>query len=220
MAPQLTVKTRRQQNHPLPQPLSKKRRSKRNSAKSETSEKDLAVLAKAEAYLKRHPEDRKRAIVFGGMLVEKGKYERAIEFYEDRLSSYPEDPDFWYGLGWACEKSKQWAKAISSYEQAYKQNYRHIGALNNLAWVLATAPDETVRDGKRAVKLAKRAMRMAGPKAVFAADTLAAAFAESGDFDSATELQELVVKKSVYKNQKEAQERLELYEQGQAYRLK
>jgi tetratricopeptide (TPR) repeat protein len=191
-----------------------------NSAKSETNEKDLAVLAKAEAYLKRHPEDRKRAIVFGGMLVKKSEYERAIEFYEERLSNNPEDPEFWYGLGWACEKSKQWAQAIHGYEKAYEADYRHIGALNNLAWVLATAPDETVRDGKRAVKLAKRAMRMAGPQALFAADTLAAAFAESGDFDSAIELQELVFKKSVYKNQKQAQERLELYEQDQAYRLK
>ncbi len=191
-----------------------------NSAESRTDANDVAILAKAEIYLKKHPEDRKRAIIFGGMLVEKGKYERAVKFYEDRLSSSPDDPDYWYGLGWACEKSKQWAKAVNSYEQAYQANYRHIGALNNLAWVLATAPDESVRDGKRAVKLAKRAMRMAGPKAVFTADTLAAAFAENGDFESATELQELVLKKSTYKNQQEVQERLDLYEQGQAYRVK
>ena len=180
---------------------------------------DLAMLDRAEAYLKRYPGDRKKAIIFGGMLVKKGYYERAIEFYEDRLSRDSDDPDFWYGLGWACEQAKQWEKAINSYERAYAENYRHIGALNNLAWVLATAPDESLRDGKRAVKLAKKAMRMAGPEAMWAADTLAAAFAEDGDFESATELQELVVKKSVYKHQLDAQKRLDLYKQSKPYRL-
>ena len=187
---------------------------------SNASALDEEMLVKAETYLKKHPEDRQRAIIFGGLLVDKGQYERAVEFYEQRLSMQADDPEFLFGLGWAFEKSKNWAKAVTSYEQAYQANYRHIGALNNLAWVLATSPDESVRDGKRAVKLAKRAMRMAGPKASFAADTLAAAFAESGDFQSATELQTLVLKNSVYKNQTENQQRLDLYEQGQAYRAK
>ena len=191
-----------------------------NDVENKTSALDDAMLVKAEAYLKKHPEDRQRAIVFGGILVDKGKYEQAVEFYEDRLSKQADDPEMWYGLGWACEQSKHWSKAVTSYEQACQTDDRHIAALNNLAWVLATAPDESVRDGSRAVRLARRAMRMAGPKATFTADTLAAAFAESGDFDSATELQTLVVKNAVYKNQEEMQQRLDLYEQGQAFRVK
>ncbi len=191
-----------------------------NEAKNDASDLDEATLVNAENYLEKHPEDRKRAIVYGDLLVDKGQYERAIEFYEHRLKIQADDSEFWYGLGWAFEKSKNWTQAVSSYEQACERNNRHIAAFNNLAWVLATAPEESVRDGERAVKLAKRAMRMAGPKALFTADTLAAAFAENGDFKSATELQTLVLKNSVYKNQAELQQRLDLYEQGQAYRAK
>ena len=59
-------------------------------------------------------------------------------------------------------------------------------ALNNLAWILATHPDETIRNGKEAVRLAERACEKTERKIPLMLGTLAAAYAEAGRFDDAT----------------------------------
>jgi len=60
-----------------------------------------------------------------------------------------------------------------------------VSALNILAWLLATASDDSVRDGKRAVQLAERANTLAGNNDPTILHTLAAAYAEAGRFDEA-----------------------------------
>ena len=57
--------------------------------------------------------------------------------------------------------------------------------LNNLAWVLATCPDASVRNGARAVELAQQAERLSGGKDPSLLGTLAAAYAEAGRFAEA-----------------------------------
>jgi hypothetical protein len=95
-------------------------------------------------------------------------------------------------------------------------------ALNNLAWLLATAPDDQVRDGSRAVELAERACQLTGWKHPVLMGTLAAAYAEAGRFDDAVKMAERA------RSEAEAQklepvaarntELLELYRQGKPYR--
>jgi tetratricopeptide (TPR) repeat protein len=58
-------------------------------------------------------------------------------------------------------------------------------ALNNLAWVLATHPDDAIRNGKRAVELAEKAISLPGGVVPIVLRTLAAAYAEAGDFSKA-----------------------------------
>jgi tetratricopeptide (TPR) repeat protein len=60
----------------------------------------------------------------------------------------------------------------------------------NLARVLATAPDAKLRDSKRAVEAAKKAVDMIKYRDGRFLDTLAAAYAEAGDFDKAVEAQQ------------------------------
>jgi tetratricopeptide (TPR) repeat protein len=55
---------------------------------------------------------------------------------------------------------------------------------NRAAWLLATSPDDQVRNGAKAVELAERAVRSGGQNAVFL-DTLAAAYAEQHRFAEA-----------------------------------
>ena len=57
--------------------------------------------------------------------------------------------------------------------------------LNELAWVYATWPDENVRNGEQAVHLAGLARELTGGKSPIVLDTLAAALAETGQFDEA-----------------------------------
>jgi predicted Zn-dependent protease len=55
---------------------------------------------------------------------------------------------------------------------------------NDLAWLLSTSPNPELRDGQRALKLAEGAVA-ASPENVGFLDTLAAAYAETNDFERA-----------------------------------
>lgn len=95
-----------------------------------------------------------------------------------------------------------------------------VKGMNNLAWYLATTPDETKRDGAEAVKWATLACEETLYQDGFKLDTLAAAYAESGQWDDAVEYQKLAIqcyesgKRDVLKGMRE---RLNLYHSGQTY---
>ncbi|MEX0642590.1 MAG: tetratricopeptide repeat protein [Pirellulales bacterium] len=77
------------------------------------------------------------------------------------------------------------AEAINDFEHVHSQATGDSGLLNNFAWVLATSPDEKLRDGKRAVKIATEACELTGYETPHILSTLAAAYAENGDFENA-----------------------------------
>jgi hypothetical protein len=66
----------------------------------------------------------------------------------------------------------------------------YAGPYNQRAWIWATCPEARFRDGKKAVESATRACELADWKEPDVLSTLAAASAESGDFDSAVKWQE------------------------------
>jgi len=77
------------------------------------------------------------------------------------------------------------AEAIADFERLVKQEPDDDGVLNNFAWVLATSPDDKLRDGPRAIKLAIKACEVTEYKKPHILSTLAAAYAETGDFETA-----------------------------------
>lgn len=74
----------------------------------------------------------------------------------------------------------------TQYRKVLEAQPDSIEALNNLAWLLATAPDEKLRNGTEAVQLAERASRLPPVKEMCVPGTLAAAYAEAGRFPEAT----------------------------------
>lgn len=62
---------------------------------------------------------------------------------------------------------------------------KQVTALNNLAWVLATCPDKSCRDGITAIRYAQEACRLTGFKQAGMVNTLAAAYAQAGRFTDA-----------------------------------
>ena len=75
--------------------------------------------------------------------------------------------------------------ALADLEKALELRPDDTGVLNNLAWLLATSPDDALRDGKRAVELASKACEATEWKQAHIISTLAAGHAEAGDFAAA-----------------------------------
>jgi tetratricopeptide (TPR) repeat protein len=83
-----------------------------------------------------------------------------------------------------------WRGTLPLWERSLATQPEHWIAANNVAWLLATCPDEETRDGERAVALAELAVRITRRGNATYLDTLAAAYAESGRFDAAIEVEE------------------------------
>ena len=115
--------------------------------------------------------------------------------------------------GRAFERRGEFAKAIAEYVEATRLAPDLAAAWNGLAWTRATAPVAAVRDGAAAVIAARKACELTGWKNVGHIDTLAAAHAEAGEFDSAVEFQrkslDLLAEDHPQRN--EWQDRLALY---------
>jgi len=110
---------------------------------------------------------------------------KAIETYNALLAEQPDEWRALRGRGDAYLNVGKHAEAIADYEKAIKLQPKDSGILNNFAWVLATSPDDKLRDGKRAIRLATDACEATEYKLPHVLSTLAAAYAETGDFDSA-----------------------------------
>ena len=79
----------------------------------------------------------------------------------------------------------RYADAVKQYRLALAQRPDSVEWLNNLAWLLATCPEDAVRDGAGAVALAQHACDLTQSKTTVCLGTLAAACAEAGRFDDA-----------------------------------
>jgi tetratricopeptide (TPR) repeat protein len=78
-------------------------------------------------------------------------------------------------------------QTIASYEQAIQADPNLVSSMNNLAWILATYPDDRLRDGKKALLLAKQVNTLTGDRDATVLHTLAATLAENGRFDEAVQ---------------------------------
>ena len=85
----------------------------------------------------------------------------------------------------AAMKNGDTAGAVDHEEQALTFNANSLEALNNLAWLRATAPDAGLRNGAEAVRLAKQACELTRHQEPVPLSTLAAAYGEAGQFDDA-----------------------------------
>ena len=110
--------------------------------------------------------------------------------------------------------------ARKDYERVLEANPKHEATLNNLAWLLATSPEDALRDGKRAVELALQASESSQYKKPHILSTLAAAYAESGAYDKAVEWSSKAVKLGREDIQGQLESELKSYEQKKPWREK
>lgn len=110
--------------------------------------------------------------------------------------------------------------ALRDLREAVRLTPNDTGANGSLAWFLATCPDGHLRNGGEAVTLAKKAHEMSGGERFAFNDTLAAAYAEIGNFHQAAKFQRQSLEDpTLTAKQKETrEERLNLYEQQKPFR--
>ena len=121
----------------------------------------------------------------GTALRQKGDVEEAIVHYRKALELRPDYANAHNNLGNALRQQGRTEEAVHEYEAALKSEPDSILAGNNLAWILATSPNASVRDGAKAVQLAQRANRLSGGSDPIILHTLAAAYAENRQFSEA-----------------------------------
>ena len=106
-----------------------------------------------------------------------------------------------------------------SCNRAARLSANEARAHNARAWILATCSDSKYRDGGKAVESAKTACTLTDWKQPSFLDTLAAAFAESGDFENAIKWQSKAIELATDPAEKhELQSRLKLYQDKKPYR--
>jgi tetratricopeptide (TPR) repeat protein len=119
------------------------------------------------------------------VFLARGRLDDAISQYKKALEIRPDLAEADYKLGNIFARQGREAEAAAHYESALKTRPDQAPACNNLAWLLAASPDPSLRNGPRAVELAQRANQLArGTNPVFLG-TLAAAYAEAGQFGQA-----------------------------------
>jgi Flp pilus assembly protein TadD len=128
------------------------------------------------------PDDFLARYGLGHALLEKGELDSAIQVCRSALLLRPLDADCHTTLAIALEEKGYPAEAIKHYQKALELAPKSIPTLTNLAWLLATSQDASLRNGLKAVELAKQADRLVGGTNSLVLRTLAAAYAENGEF--------------------------------------
>jgi len=122
---------------------------------------------------------------YASALAEQGRLQEAVTQLRDALRLRP-DPDAGLQLAALLYQSRKFPEAVAEYRRLLATKPDQSEALNNLAWLLATCSDPTVRNGAEAVRLAEHACRLSGDQAR-ELGALAAAYAEAGRFPEALE---------------------------------
>jgi serine/threonine-protein kinase len=125
-----------------------------------------------------------------------------------------------HSLGQVFQQQGQYAQAEQAYLATVKDQPTYVPAYESLARLLATCPDDKARDGKRAVEYGTRACEHTGWKDPLCLDTLAAAYAEAGQFEEAVRYETRTLEDPTLKDDMwaAAMQRLELYQQKRPFR--
>jgi tetratricopeptide (TPR) repeat protein len=148
-----------------------------------------------------------------------GRYDRAIADYTAALRIDPQLALTLTCRGTAYKLQGDYDRAVADYRAALQVDANSSLACNNLAALLASCPRSDIRNGQQAVTLATKACTLTGWHQALYLDTLAAAYAESGDFKAALSWQKKAVALGTFsgKDRDEAYRLLTLYAEGKPY---
>ena len=157
-----------------------------------------------------------------------GKIDHAIADYSKEIQFNSASLEGHARLAQCYARKGEYEKAVNNFQVAIRIDPAFDEALRNFAWLRATCPDVKFRGGEEAVRLARKACEVTEWKDRECLDAIAAAYAESGEFDKAIEWETKALDLPPQPEDKpdwarwraEAQQRLKLYQQHKPYREK
>jgi tetratricopeptide (TPR) repeat protein len=153
--------------------------------------------------------------------LKQGHPEQALPELKRAIEIRPHFASGEEALATAYEALGNSTEALLHWRKAHTIDPSDASAIQGLAWLLATSPDASVRNGAEAVSWARSASDLVPAEDAGALDTLAAAYAESGQFpqavESATRALTLATAKGDPALANAIRERLRLYKQNKPY---
>jgi protein O-mannosyl-transferase len=147
----------------------------------------------------------------------------AEKHFVQSLSLNPRDPVVHRELGALLLDHGQHARSLQHFRATVELAPQSAPGWERAAWVLATSPDTSLRDGAQAVRLAEHAVQLTGAGLAEPLDTLAAAYAESGRFPEAVATAERALELALAQNRTELagqlRDRLKEYRNGRPWRM-
>jgi Tfp pilus assembly protein PilF len=158
----------------------------------------------------------------GLVLSERGDVPGAIREWRSALDLDPQYAEAHDSLGEALYAQGRTAEALAHWRDAIRLQPNDAPALRRAAWVLATSPDATIRNGGEALAFAVRAVELSGGNDARMLDTLAAAYAEKGQFADAALTARRALARAAQENQPaladEIRIRIALYQADRPFR--
>jgi tetratricopeptide (TPR) repeat protein len=157
------------------------------------------------------------------VLVAAGKKDEAIAHLRRALQLKPNYPDAYKNLAVIFRKDGRIGEALENYRAAIQAAPDRLDLANDLAWLLATSPDASTRNGNEALSIAERCNQATGGKSEVVLDTLGAAYAAVGRYEdavkSAQQAVDICKSKGALQQAKDLEARLQLYKAGKPYVL-
>lgn len=148
----------------------------------------------------------------------KGDYDEAIANFNESIRLKPDYAEAYNNRGIAEALKGDYGKGIADLRESIRLKPDYVNAYNSLAWLLAVCPNPNVRNGVKAVEYATKACELSEWKVPALFDTLAAAYAETGDFDNAVKWEnKSLASNASYATLERMGQRLSLYEQKKPY---
>jgi tetratricopeptide (TPR) repeat protein len=148
------------------------------------ADREAGDLAAASVQLRvaiaREPERAELHALLGGVLAERGDPDGALSAFDAALRLDPTAGELHARRAALLEDLGREAQAVAAWREALARGARSLGALNNLAWLLATARDPGLRDPEQALALAQEAAERSQGRDPAVLDTLATAEAAAG----------------------------------------
>jgi protein O-mannosyl-transferase len=159
---------------------------------------------------------------FGNALVRQRRFDEAIDHFQKALDAKPNYEKARINLANAVARREKALAALAERRKALRRRPDDLTLLNDTAWLLATDPNASLRNGTEAVEFALRADRLAGGKQASVLDTLAAAYAEAGRYREAVETARKALESATQQGNNALADalraRIDLYEAGTPYR--